>query len=68
MIRLNEKGVRAYMAGGGARYRLRKDWQSRTGTIVRYNRNRTMAYVIWDGTRSCDLVPVNLIESVAETV
>jgi len=62
MIKLNDKGVRAYMATGGARYRPRLDWQSRTGTIAKYSRDRAFAYVVWNGTQSCDRVPVNLIE------
>ena len=30
--------------------------------IVKYNRNRSLAYVIWDGTRTFDRVSVELIE------
>ena len=64
LIRLNERGVRAYMASGGAAYRGRTnvDWQSRTGRIASYSRNRSRAYVIWDGRHSADLVSVTLIE------
>jgi hypothetical protein len=62
MIRLNEKGVRAFTSSAGSTHPSRADWQNRTGRIVRYNRTRTVAFVIWDGRRSPDQVPVNLIE------
>ena len=64
LIRLNERGVRAYTASGGAAYRGRThvDWQSRTGRIASYSRNRSHAYVMWNGRRSPDLVSVALIE------
>ena len=62
MIKLTDKGVRAYMATGGATYRPRPDWQSRTGTIAKYSRDRAFAYVVWNGNQSCDRVPVHLIE------
>jgi hypothetical protein len=64
LVKLNDKGVRAYMGTGGAgKYcRPRPDWQSRTGTIAKYSRNRSLAYVVWDGTRYFDPVPVDLIE------
>ena len=63
LIKLNERGVRVYMSTGGARYRPRRaDWKNRTGIIAKYNRNRSVAYVIWEGTRSFDLVSVDLIE------
>jgi len=62
LIKLNERGVRAYMASGGARYRRRADWQNRTGRVASYSRNRSHAYVIWNGTYYCDRVSVDLIE------
>ena len=62
LIKLNDKGVRAYMASGGARYRPKPDWQSRSGRIVKYNRDRSVAYVVWNGNRSFDRVSVDLIE------
>jgi hypothetical protein len=62
MIKLNDKGVRAYMANGGSRYRPRLDWQSRIGTIAKYSRDRAFAYIVWNGNQSCDRVPINLIE------
>ena len=62
MIKLNDKGVRAYMATGGATYRPRPDWQSWTGTIAKYSRDRAFAYVVWNGNQSCDRVSVHLIE------
>jgi hypothetical protein len=62
LIKLNERGVRAHMASGGAVSRPRADWQSRTGRIVKYSRDRSHAYVIWNGRRSPDLVSVDLIE------
>jgi hypothetical protein len=66
LIKLNDKGVRAYMATGGAKYdRPKPDWESRTGSIVKYNRDRSIAYVVWNGNRSYDRVSVNLIEPAA---
>jgi hypothetical protein len=62
MIKLNDKGVRAYMATGGSRNRPRLDWQSRIGTIAKYSRDRAFAYIVWNGNQSCDRVSVNLIE------
>jgi len=43
LIKLNDKGVRAYMASGRTHYRNALDWQSRTGRIVKYSRNRAVA-------------------------
>jgi hypothetical protein len=53
-----------YMATGGAHYRkrTRPDWRSRTGRIAKYSRDRSLAYVVWNGTHSFDLVSVDLIE------
>ena len=62
LIKLNERGVRVHMASGGAAYRHRPDWQSRTGRIVKYSRDRSHAYVIWSGRRSFERVSVDLIE------
>jgi hypothetical protein len=63
LIKLNDRGVRAYMATGGAKYyQARPDWQSRTGRIAMYSRDRSVAYVVWNGTRSLDRVSVDLIE------
>jgi hypothetical protein len=62
MIKLNDKGIRAYMATGGSKYRPRLDWQS-TGTVSKYSRDRAFAYVVWNGNQSCDRVSVILIES-----
>jgi len=62
LVKLNERGVRAYMASGGAGYRRHADWQSRTGQISKYSRDRLHAYVIWKGNRSWDRVLVDLIE------
>ena len=62
LIKLNERGVRAYMACGGALYRHHVDWQSRTGRIASYSRDRSHANVIWNGRRSPDAVLVDLIE------
>ena len=38
------------------------DWQSRTGRIVKYSRDRSHAYVIWNGNHTSDRVSVDLIE------
>jgi hypothetical protein len=62
LVKLNERGVRAYMASGGAGYRRHADWQSRTGQISKYSRDHLHAYVIWKGNRSWDRVLVDLIE------
>ena len=62
LIKLNERGVRAYTASGGAVFRRHADWQSRTGRIAKYSRDRLHAYVIWKGNRSWDRVLVDLIE------
>jgi hypothetical protein len=63
LIKLNDKGVRVYLAAGGAAYRRRRlDWQNRTGRIANYSRDRSHAYVIWNGTHSLDRVSVALIE------
>lgn len=62
LVRLNEKGIRAYMSRGGSTHGSRLNWQDRVGMIVKYNRNRSLAYVIWDGTRTFDRVSVELIE------
>jgi hypothetical protein len=61
-IKLNDKGVRAYMSAGGAVYRHKAEWSKRTGKVAKYSRDRSHAYVMWDGTRSFDRVPVNLLE------
>jgi len=61
-VKLNERGVRAYMASGGARYSRRADWPSRTGRIASYSRDRSHAYVVWNGRQSVDRVSVGLIE------
>src|SRR3974390_1784897 len=62
LVKLNGRGVRAYMASGGAVYRRHPDWQSRTGRITGYSRDRSQAYVIWNGNRSSDRVSIDLIE------
>ena len=62
LVKLNERGVRAYMASGGAKYRRRADWKGRIGRIASYSRDRSHAYVIWNGRRSPDAVSVDLIE------
>jgi hypothetical protein len=61
-IKLNDKGVRAYRSTGGAQYRAKPEWRGRTGKVVKYSRDRSVAYVIWDGNRTFDRVPVNLLE------
>jgi len=37
-------------------------WAGRLGRLVKYNKNRSIAYVIWDGNRSFERVSVELIE------
>ena len=62
LIQLNEKGIRAYTSRGGSTHGPSLNWQQRVGKVVKYNRSRSLAYVIWDGTRSFDRVSVKLIE------
>jgi hypothetical protein len=62
LIKLNDKGVRAYMASGRTHYRTALDWQNRTCEIVKYSRNRSIAYVVWNGRSSYDPISVRLIE------
>ena len=62
LIKLNDRGVRVYMASGRTQYRTPLDWQSRTGRIVKYSRNRSIAYVVWNGRSSHDPVSIDLIE------
>ena len=62
LIKLNESGVRAYTASGGARNWPHVDWKCRTGRIASYSKDRSHAYVIWNGRHSVDLVSVALIE------
>jgi hypothetical protein len=62
LIKLNDRGVRVYMASGGAAYRPRPDWESRIGRLARYSRDRSHAYIVWNGTHSFDRVSVALIE------
>jgi len=61
LIKLNDKGMRVYTAHG----RTALDWQSRTGRVAGYSRNRSIAYVVWSGNRSCDRISVRLIEPAA---
>jgi len=62
LIRLNEKGVRGYTAAGGSRRGSRTRWAGRVGELIKYNKNRSIAYVIWEGNRSYERVSVELIE------
>ena len=65
LIKLNDKGVRVYMSYRYRyryRYRTQLDWPSRTGRVMKYSRNRSIAYVVWNGNRSFDRVLVGLIE------
>jgi hypothetical protein len=62
LIKLNDRGVRVYMASGGAAYRPRPDWERRIGRLARYSRDRSHAYIVWNGTHSFDRVSVALIE------
>jgi len=38
------------------------NWPERLGRLVKYNRDRSLANVLWDRTRTFDRVPVDLIE------
>ena len=59
LIRLNEKGIRVYRATGSS---SRVNWETRIGKLIKYNRARSVAYVIWDGRRSFDRIEAELIE------
>ena len=61
LIRLNEKGIRAYMARGGSKHRRSGCWEGRIGRIVNYSKDRSLACVIWHSNRSLDRVPVTLL-------
>ena len=65
LIKLNDKGVRVYTSG---RHRNPMDWPSRTGKIAKYSRDRSLAYVVWNGRRSSDRVSVDLIEPATSLV
>ena len=66
LIKLNEKGVRAYSSPtGGAPYRTKGDWSNRIGKVMKYSRDRSFAYVIWNGNRSFDRVSVYLLKPAA---
>jgi hypothetical protein len=67
LVRLNEKGVRAYTSRAGSKHGSRMNWPERVGKIIKYNRGRSLAYVLWDGTRTFDRVPVDLIEPCGST-
>ena len=62
LIRLNEKGVRVYTSRAGSNRRNSVCWAGRVGRLVKHNRNRSIAYVIWDGNRSPERISVELIE------
>jgi hypothetical protein len=62
LIQLNEKGICAYTSRGGSTHASSMCWAGRLGRVVKYNRDRSLAYVIWDGNRSFDRVSVELIE------
>jgi hypothetical protein len=62
LIRLNEKGIRAYTSRAGSTHGPSVCWAGRLGRLVKYNRDRSLAYVIWEGTRTPDRVSVGLIE------
>ena len=61
LVKLNDKGVRVYMS---SRYRRLNplDWQSRIGRVAKYSRNRSIAYVVWNGRSSSECVSVDLIQ------
>jgi hypothetical protein len=71
LIKLNDKGVRAYMAHRRTQCRGALDWQSRIGRVTKYSRNGSIAYVVWNGRNSPECVSVDVIEpatSVADVV
>ena len=60
-VRLTERGVRAYLSGSGVGARHRKDWANRTGVLVKFNRDKRIAYVVWSGNRSMDQVVSHIL-------
>ncbi len=62
LIRLNEKGIRVFSSRAGSTHGPSVRWAERLGRLMKYNRDRSLAYVIWDGNRSPDRVSVDLIE------
>jgi hypothetical protein len=63
LIRLNEKGIRVFTSRAGSTHGPKLRWGERLGRLVKYNRDRSLAYVIWDGNRSPDRVSTGLIEA-----
>jgi len=65
LIRLNDKGIRVYTSRAGSTHGPSVRWAGRLGKLVKHNRDRSLAYVIWDGNRSPERVSVELIEPCA---
>jgi len=63
LVRLNDKGIRVYTCRAGSTHAPSVCWPGRIGRLVKHNRDRSLAYVIWDGNRSPERVSVELIES-----
>ena len=65
LIRLNDKGIRVYTSRAGSTHGPSVRWAGRLGKLLKHNRDRSLAYVIWDGNRSPERVSVELIEPCA---
>ena len=65
LIRLNDKGIRVYTSRAGSTHGPSVRWAGRLGKLVKHNRDRSLAYVIWDGNRSPERISVELIEPCA---
>jgi hypothetical protein len=63
LIRLNEKGIRVFTSRADSTHGPKLCWGERLGKLVKYNRDRSLACVIWDGNRSPDRISVELIEA-----
>jgi hypothetical protein len=42
-----------------------RDWSNRIGKVMKYSRDRSFAYVIWNGNRGFDRVSVGLLKPAA---
>ena len=62
LIRPNEKGIRVSSSRAGSTHGPTVRWAERLGRLIKFNRNRSLAYVILAGNRSPDRVSVELIE------
>ena len=62
-VKLTGKAVKGYLHGYHRKGKV--DWLKRRGTL--HCASRTYAYVVWDGTKSADQMPIKAIEEETET-